>query len=231
MYGVKIGDKHSYYDLGLILSSKSINTPNVQTSKVIVPMRDGAIDLTESISDIPKYENREIQMVFSVNSPMKTWPSKFSEIQNYLHGKRMRIIFDDDLAFYYIGRLSVNSWSSEKRIGKLVIDCDADPYKYDIITSKDDWEWDSFDFEESFINGTGEIIVNGTASTILICRTKRTFPTFTASNEMTVKYKEKTYKLKEGSQKIYDIFLSEGENELTFSGNGTVYIEYTGGSL
>lgn len=231
MNGVKIGDKHSYDDFGLILSSKVISPPKPQLIKVEVPLRDGAIDLTESLTGDVKYKERMITLTFNVIDPVKTWSAKISEIENYLHGKRLKIIFDDDIAFYYIGRVSVNQWTSDKSIGTLVLDCEVEPFKYDILSSAVDWEWDIFDFEEGIINEMGELIIKGELTVSLICRRKRMFPVFTASTAMTVTFDGETYSLKAGEQKIYGIFLCEGENELTFKGNGTISIDYIGGSL
>jgi hypothetical protein len=108
---------------------------------------------------------------------------------------------------------------------------DAEPFKYDVLSSAVNWEWDIFDFESGIINETGELIVNGETTVSLICRQKRMFPTFTASSAMTVIYDGEVFNLSAGSQKMYDIFLVEGNNELTFKGNGTVSIDYIGGSL
>jgi hypothetical protein len=170
-------------------------------------------------------------LTFKVVDPILTWASKISEIENYWHGKKLKIIFDDDLAFYYIGRVTVNKWTSNKTIGTIVVECQVEPFKYDITPSDIDWEWDSFDLVNGIINEAGEIVVRGTTLFMLICRQKRMFPTFTASTDMTVEFKGETYSLPAGSNKIYDIFLCEGENVLTFKGNGTVSIKYIGGSL
>lgn len=48
---------------------------------------------------------------------------------------------------------------------------------------------------------------------------------------MTVNYKGNKYVIKTGSQVMYEIILQKGTNELIFEGNGTVSINYTGGSL
>ena len=143
----------------------------------------------------------------------------------------MKIVCDDDPAFYYIGRVSVDNWNSDGRVGKLVIKCTVEPFKYDIVSSDVDWEWDLFDFEQGIINETGELIVDGTRDVTLVCRRKRMFPTFIASADMSVIFEGITYNLKAGSQKVYDIFLCEGKNKLTFMGKGTVSINYIGGSL
>lgn len=231
MIGVTIGDKHSYNDWGLILSSKTISPPVPKTNRVSVPLMDGTIDLTEILTEDIKYEDRTLSFTFSVIDKRNTWAEKISQIENYIHGKRLKIVCDDDPAFYYIGRVSVDNWNSDSRVGKLVVNCTVEPFKYDILSSSVDWEWDIFDFDQGIINETGDLIVDGTRTITLICRRKRMFPIFTASAAMTVKFDGVTYNLPAGSNKIYDIFMCEGENELTFTGNGTVSIDYIGGSL
>ncbi len=228
MIGVTFGDKHSFDDFGIYLTSKTINPPEPQTNTISVPLRDGSIDLTESLTNDVKYNDRKIDMTFSVVHPMEQWSDKVSEIENYLHGKRMKVVFDDDANFYYIGRLKVNEWSSQKSIGKLVIECVADPYKYDI---QDDWLWDPFDFENGYISESENIPVSGSTTIVIVGKRKKTYPTITASSAMTVAYNGATYNLTEGINKLYDMILDEGENTLTFSGSGSVLIEYTGGSL
>ena len=230
MLGVTIGEKHSFNDWGIILSSKVISPPEPQLNRVNVPLRDGSIDLTESLTDDIKFKDRKITLNFTVMD-RATWTAKVSEIENYLHGKQMKIVFDDDLAFYYFGRVSVNKWETNKTIGKLVIEGTVEPFKYDVLSSAVDWEWDIFDFEEGIINETGELIVNGETTISLICRRKRIFPIFTASEPMTVKFDDETFQLAAGKQKLYGIFLCEGVNEFTFNGKGTVAIDYRGGSL
>lgn len=228
MIGVTFGDKHSFDDFGIYLTSKTINPPEPQTNTISVPLRDGSIDLTESLTNDVKYNDRKIDMTFSVVHPIEKWSDKVSEIENYLHGKSMKVVFDDDPNYYYIGRLKVNEWSSQKSIGKLVIECVADPYKYDI---QDDWLWDPFDFENGCISESENIQVSGSKAVVIVGKRKKTYPTITSSSAMTVAYNGATYNLTEGINKLYDMILDEGENTLTFSGSGSVLIEYTGGSL
>ena len=230
MFGVTIGEKHSYRDWGIILSSKVISPPEPQINKVDVPLRDGSIDLTEALTSDVKYKDRTITLNFTVTD-RSTWTAKVSEIQNYLHGKQLKIVFDDDLAFYYFGRVSVNKWATDKAIGSLAVECKVEPFKYDMFSSAVDWEWDIFDFNEGILNETGQLIVDGETTIPLICRRKRMFPIFTASTAMTVEFEGEVFDLAKGEQKLYGLFLHEGVNELTFKGNGTVSIDYVGGSL
>ena len=60
---------------------------------------------------------------------------------------------------------------------------------------------------------------------------KKTYPTITTTAAMSVTWEGKTYNLVEGVNKVYDLILNEGENILTFKGNGSVLIDYVGGSL
>lgn len=230
MLGVTIGEKHSFNDLGLILTSKIISPPTPQTNKIEVPLRDGAIYLNEILTGEVKFKERKITLNFAILD-RESWAYRISELQNYLHGKRMKVVFDDDLAFYYIGRISVNKWTSNKNIGSIVIEGEVDPYKYDRLSSAEDWEWDIFDFDQSIINETKEIVANGNVKYSLICRRKIITPIFTTDAAMKMTFEGKTYNLDVGTQKIYDLFLHEGINELDFTGKGTVMIDYTGGSL
>jgi len=231
LIGVKIGEKHSFDDFGLVMSSKTISPPNPKVNKVSIPLRDGAIDLTEALMADVKYEERTITIVFSVIDPVNTWTTKISAIENYCHGQKMKIIFDDDTSFYYIGRIQVNEFTSNKTIGTLVVECTVDPYKYDILATNEPWLWNPFDFENGIINSVANIAVSGTASVVVIGRRKKDYPKISCTTAMQVTFKGITYNLNAGMNTMYDIVFEEGENTLTFTGNGTVTVVYRGASL
>ncbi len=229
-FGVTIDDKHSYRDLGLILTEKDLGKPEAQTNLVSVPLRDGSIDMTETLTNDIRYKDRVIKLTFYYPGHQDTWAAKFSELQNLLNGQKARLVFDDDIAFYYTGRINVNEWQSEGNIGKIVLDIICEPYKYDIASSSAEWLWDPFDFENGIIN-EGNITVDGTATVYFVGRRKKSYPTITVSSNMTVTYDSETFSLKKGVNKMYEIILSEGINELIFKGKGNVTIDYIGGSL
>ena len=230
-FGVVFDDIHSYRDLGLILTDKTIGTPKAQTNLVKVPLRDGSLDLTERLTDDIKYEDRPIKLVFYYPGAMENWSDKFSQLQNMLHGQRKKLIFDDDIAYYYMGRVEVDEWQSEARTGKIVLQITCEPYKYDMTSSAADWLWDPLDFDTGIINEGGNISVDGTATIYFIGRRKKSYPIITCDNPMNVTFDSETYHLIAGVNKVYDVILLEGMNELTFSGFGTVTIDYIGGSL
>ena len=129
MKGITFGALHSYNDLNLILSSKEIGSPEVQERKIEIEGSDSAIDLTEFFGE-PKYEDVTHKFHFSAIGTQEQLLSLFSTVKNALHGKKMRIILDDDPLFFYMGRIKVLPFTNEKNIGKITIEADCEPYKY-----------------------------------------------------------------------------------------------------
>jgi hypothetical protein len=230
MIGVTFGTKHSYDDFGLILSSKEIGLPEPKTESVSVIGRNGDIDLTDALGDTVTFENRKITLTFSVLNAHIYWTSVLSTVSNYLHGKKMQVILDADKTFYYYGRCKVNKYKSNKTLGELVIECDVEPYKIEVNGAGVPWLWDTFSFVNGIIH-VNEVTVNGSVTENLINRAKVVSPTFTCSAAMKVTYNGTTYSLAAGTTTVYDIRLQEGDNYVTFSGKGTVKINYKGGSL
>lgn len=228
--GVQFGTKHSYEDFGLILQKKDLSLPNPKTEKVEVTGRNGAIDLTESLVDEVTFENRSITFTFVVLNGLLYWSQALSELTNYLHGRKMQIILDADKTFYYFGRCTVNEFKSERRLATIVVECDCEPFKIEVNGAGMPWIWDTFSFVNGIIH-VNEVTVSGSATVNLLNRRKVVSPTFTCSAAMTVTHNGTKYSLPVGKTTVYDIRLQEGDNYVTFTGNGTVTIEYKGGSL
>jgi len=75
------------------------------------------------------------------------------------------------------------------------------------------------------------MVVDGTLTIELIGLIQPIVPTFTTSEAMQVTWNGRTFPLPEGFSVIHDIEVREGVNIFTFTGNGTVSLEYRGGSL
>ena len=186
MNGVTFGTRHSYEDWGLILKSRpQISPPEPKYIYVDIPASDGQIDLTESLIGNVPYYNREIVFEFNVIDARNRWSMIYSEILDRIHGQRMKIILDEDPSYYYIGRVTVNEWESDKRTSVITITADVDPYKYRMQSTTEDWLWDPFNFETDRIidyrdiafdpAGAGRIFQNLT----FYCERKKVIPTFT----------------------------------------------------
>lgn len=214
MKGILFGNKHTYDDWDLVLTDKLLGLPTPKTSSVDVEGADGSIDTSEVLSGEIKFSNRTLQFEFTMTSDYDEYNELVTEMANYLHGKQLKIILDEDSDYYYYGRCQINEWKSDKRIGKIVISCNCEPYKYTlrpmIVTSK--------------INGKTYVKVIGKRMTVT--------PIIEVSNDMEIIVGGKSNKLYKGiKNEILDLFIKEGVNTLVFNGNGEVKISYVGGEL
>lgn len=130
MKGVKFGTFHTYDDFGLVLSEKEIKSPTPKIKQIKVEGSDGVLDMTEAFGGV-KYNNRSLSFAFTYPyiSTEEDFLELFTTVQNAIHGQKMNVDLDDDLEHYYFGRVTVNEWKSEKKMGKIVIEVDAEPYK------------------------------------------------------------------------------------------------------
>lgn len=229
MLGIKVGNIHTYDDWGLILTKAEISFPEPKTETQDVPGMNGALDLTEALTDDIKYKNRNLTFTFSMIDPRSRWDVMLSTIENYLHGKRMQIILDSDKYYYYEGRCTVDSFTSDKAIGKLVIVCDAAPFKYE-LEAGGAWIWDTFSFVDGVISVT-KFTVSGSETITVMSGREIVSPTFVCDSAFSVTYNDVTYKIPAGTTKVLDIRFKEGSNRLTLTGNGTIEVRYKGGSL
>lgn len=143
----------------------------------------------------------------------------------------MKIILSNDTNFYYKGKVKVKDFDRFSLKHVIDIECDVEPYKYDLTSSDEDWPWDPFDFETGIINETKDLEVNGELEVSILGRRKRVVPKIICDNPLELIFNGETYNLTAGTNNSPDIEICDGENILKFIGNGTVTIEYRGGSL
>lgn len=231
MIGVTFDTKHSWDDWNLVFQNWEIPLPALKTEIITPSTMNGNIDLTEYLGE-RFYENRTLTLTFAYVGPKTNFHNVRTTIANFLHGKTMQIIFDDDLAYYYVGRCAVDSFRtvSNESYCKIVIVCDVDPYKYETNSNGTDWLWDPFSFEDGVINNT-QFAVSGTKTVTITNRDMIVSPDITSTAAMTVTFDKKTYNLIAGKQKVYGIRLQPGDNVLTFTGTGTVTISFRGGTF
>lgn len=236
MNGVTFGDKHCERDWGIFLMPRpSISPPSAKTVFVELPGGNGQLDLSDSLTGDIAYDTRTIQCHFLVKPPSSRWSAVYSEVMDYLHGKRMKIVFDEDPNYYYVGRVEVNQWESDRANSTLTIDATCDPFKYECASSLEDWKWDPFCFEDGVIREYADLRVDGTYTLMISGSRKPIVPTFLVTPDdgsgLQVTFEGKTYSLQDGSSRAPDLVIREGEHELLFTGNGTVSVDYRGGRL
>ena len=129
MNSVNFGEKNSYADFGLILRPKERPFPTPKTTYVSIEGRDGDLDLTTSLTGDVKYENISYSLEFYLKDKRANWESTLIELSTYLHGKKMELVFSEDPNWYYVGRFTLNTLTSDMNIGLLSIDCNLEPYR------------------------------------------------------------------------------------------------------
>ena len=215
MRGITFGNYHSYNAFQLILAAKTIGTPSPKTETIDIPGGDGVLDLTEYFGE-PKYGNRKLSFEFSSVVIPEDFMTLFSIVQDALHGKKLPIILDDDPGWQYTGRISVSEWKADRNIGKLVVDCDCEPYKYQITPT----------VVTKSISGTSTIVLENSR--------KRVVPEVkvTSGSGLTVTFGSgSVWTLASGSYLLPELELTEGNNTVTVSGTGTIVFTYTQGKL
>ena len=209
MKGVTFGAYHSYNDFSLILSSKEIAAPKTKTVKIDVEGADSALDLTEFFGE-PKYEDCTHRFQFSTIVPQNEFLTLFSTIKNAIHGKKLRISLDADPGFFYVGRCFVSSFTNEKNIGKISVECECEPYKYTaaktVITQA----------------------VNGEDIIVLPNLRKRVVPEvqIEADSALHIVYETNIWDLGSGSYTLPELELKAGENNVSVSGVGNITFSY-----
>lgn len=229
VHAITIGDKNTYKDWKLIPTSRPlINPPTPKTNYVDIPGMDGSLDYTEVLAGI-KYNNRQGSWEFIVLNGYAEWQNRYSEIMNYIQGKKFRVILEDDPDYYYICRLSMNSWQSDKDWSKIVIDYIAEPFKYPInSTASYDWLWNEL-FANTIYYGMFDVVnskwrnlINGGEENVSVA--------ITVTSPMSITFNDETIMLNEGTTENA-LTLLPGDNEMCFYGTGRVTIDYSRGRI
>lgn len=209
--GIKFDNVHSYTDLNLVLSQVNIPPATAKTNFVDVPGADGSVDLTEAHGEV-KYKDRACKFTFTV-FPSDDFEEKKTEISNLLNGKRCKIIVDKDPDYYWSGRCSVDEYSSNKNLHKIVVGAVVAPYKLKN-------------------NQTKVVVPSGTAVVRNLPGGRKTVvPTITCTDNTTIVFNGNTINLGAGTHKNLTITLVEGSNPVTVTSTGTVTFTYQEGDL
>lgn len=232
MFGLTIGDKHTYNDFGLMMTSFYIPLPVTKTNQIEIPYSSGSIDLTE-ITGNPTFKDREgLRFEFAIHD--KDWDSVErlkTRMAMYLHGRKLKMIPDNDLSYYYMARFEVNAEKEHKSYSKIILTGTAEPYKYDIIASDEPWLWDPFSFVDGVIRSSSNITVHSGDTFTILGAGVDTPPTFivSQSNNLAVSAGGAYYSMPStGIYKFPQIQVGAEDVTLTFSGSGKLSISYRG---
>ena len=228
-----INDKHTFDHYGLyVTNTNPVAPPKAKMQHISIPGRNGLLDITDALSGYTIYENRIITLKLGGKKKKELWPSFMSTFQNEIHGKRVKIVFDEEQDYYYVGRATVNpDYERTGEIATFTVTIDAEPYKYSLVDSLEPWKWDPFSFVDGVIQSYSDLVVTGTLECKIAGSEMPVIPEFIVSSNMTVEFEGNTYQLSPGRNKIYDIVILNKEYQVKFNGNGTVSVSYRKGRL
>lgn len=210
--GLNIGNKNTYTDFGLLMTHRVIGSSPVKTKTLSVPWSDGRINLT-NINGRSYYDNRKLSFDFKLLNRSDFYTT-YTELSEYLHGKFLRVSLEEDPLYYYYGMCSISDFDVSKRLGKITVYVDAEPYKYK-------------DIPDQIIN------VSGTKTLIVSSGGLEVVPVFQVetltSTSLTVvsSRNNKTYSLGLGRNRFPSLTVAGADNvTLTFSGQSRVIMSY-----
>ena len=207
------GEKSAMYDWNIVLTKADIPLPSVKTSSVDIKGANGTLDLSEVLAGDVCYGNRNIKLKFAMMDDID-YHSIISDIANYIHGKKVTMSLTNDNEYFYSGRASITQCEYSPGKSELVIVINADPFKYKVA-------------ETIFLVNLND----ETKALTLPNERMRVSPTLIVTGSVTMTFEGKTYTLSEGEQQLLNFVLSEGYNNVSFNGTGSVKIKYRQGAL
>ena len=234
-FGLTIDGKHTS-DLGLKMTSMYIPQPKPKTNLISIPGASGSIDLSEITGQVSYEERSGLSLEFILHDgSYETFAQATTEIAMWLHGKKLKVIPDNDLGYYYMCRLTLDPKKTNQVLSTIALAGTAEPFKYDITASDEDWLWDPFDFETGVIRELGDITINGeNRSVTILGGGMPTVPEFivTESANLTVVHAGKAHHMfLPGTYRFPAIKVGEQDVTLQFEGSGKLAIRYRGAYL
>lgn len=229
---------HTLNDWGCALGNNNyIGDPEMETTYISVPGRNGMIDASEAVSGRRIYKKRQLSFELGAVNPRLTWDSIVSTFRNNVNGRICRLTLDNDIGYFWRGRVYVNDFDRFRDLGTFKLEVPvADPYKYDINSSAEPWLWDPFNFETGVITNTGAVVITGSGDVTINHGHMLTCPEIVVSDLLSstfsVTYDGSEHALIPGTNIVPSILVGgESDVTLTFTGSATVQVVYRGGSL
>lgn len=144
--GITISDKNGnnrinlFTAYGLLLTDEKIGKPAERRTYIEIPGREIPYDMTELIAGYPQLSNRTLEFTLMYKGAGR-WEEIADDLYRLWHNVKVRIIRDDDKAFFYYGRCTVDGWESVGGFPAVKITLDAYPYRYDVTLSRGPDNW------------------------------------------------------------------------------------------
>ena len=217
------------------LTDGSVGDPTLRKHEVVVPGRDGVLDMSEALGGV-YFEDRRIEFrLVCVNSTLDKFHALASTIRNAIDGKMCHITFSDDLGYYWRGRPTVDvTW--DVPCSAVVVRADVEPYKYSVLTSYEPWLWSPFSFVNGVISQQSDVVLNNETKSVTLpkdpAKGKPTLWLNQGSAQAKLSDEAAWHTLANGANTFPEIRMSADSTlTLMLKGTGRVGVEYRLGSL
>lgn len=121
--GAQGGILRPFEDYGMYLVSYDAPPPLPKIEDVQIEGRSGSIDLTEWAGDV-FYDTRNVTV------KLRDMRGDATELVTRLNGRRVRVYFDDQPEWYFLGRVKSMAESTRRHVSDLTMQITCDPWKY-----------------------------------------------------------------------------------------------------
>lgn len=207
------GNYNTWNDWGLILTGKTdLEPPVVKTNYVAIEGMSGSLDLTESLSGEPTYEDRSFSASFcACDSSDEERHALISTITSAIHGRKMKIMEPDDPNHYLYGRVAVRDVNHTVSYSDFAVEMRCDP-----------WRYANAETEQTIpVNSNAPVDVR-----IFNNGRKTVCPDIEVSGQVTFTCCGVTSSATDGKYKVSTFKLYQGENVIQVSGSGTLTLTY-----
>lgn len=129
-------DYNTWSNWHLIPASRpTIAHPEMVITRVTIPGKVGTLDLTDYLYSKPIYKDRTGSFEFYVMEGYTDQRTVHAEMLKILHGRKVKVYFEDDPGYYYVGRTKIDSWRNEASRPTVTISYTIEPYKYNATTN------------------------------------------------------------------------------------------------
>ncbi len=209
--GVKFGEYHTAADWGMLLTDKAIEPPKPKTKAVKIDGRDGELDLTEALGGVIRYESRKLSFKFLlIDGTYQERLNVISEVMSHVHGRRLEILLDDDMDYYFVGRCEVKGEKNDASMGEIEIVVEADPYRLKVVDTVR---------AVSVVGDTIDVVIQNLGAKIVV-------PEIAVNGEVDLTFDGITNHLTTGVYKINTVKFNSGLNYIRVSGTGDVIFTF-----
>lgn len=240
-FGATLNGKHTWKNYGLVVSNTDVvGMPKPKTLIVEIPGSSKRLDLTEALTGRCEYEGRTLSFTLGGIGKIESWAGRLRAFLDEIHGKHVKVILDSEPEYYFEGRAEVKNFERTHALGRIELEIECDPYKWELAASDEDWLWDSFNFESGIIRDYRDVSVSYYTGLLVPGSHVPMVPTFHVRNYQETEGRKsyvysiklrKSWTLHAGTNRFADLVIPESGDTLRFFGTYTVTVSVRGGSL